>query len=169
MIRFALVAFFPRVDDLPGLDELGVDDKIVALRRESTWLFWVGVVGAAFFFQVSPIITVHRPWPAVFLEPEELDQHAYELGTHPVYLIRQMAVLLKLVAGMFWGESKEIRAFLELPAYAPEPGTRRTEPMVRRPPPVTRAPMDALVQLGRAEEARGRVADEAHLAEGKVA
>lgn len=169
LVRFALVAFFPRVDDLPGLDELGVDEKIEALRRESTWLFWLGVVGAAFFFQLAPILTLYRPWPAVFLEPEQLDQHCYKLATHPVYLIRQTAVLLKLVAGLFWGQSPEIRAFLTLPAYGPDPGTRRTEPMVSRPAPVPRAPVETLVQLGRREVDRGRVDDEAHLAEGKVA
>lgn len=169
LVRFALVTFFPRVDDLPGLDELGVDEKIERLRRESTWLFWLGVVGAAFFFQISPVITVYRPWPAVFLEPEQLDQHAYKLATHPVYLIRQMAVLLKLVAGLFWGQSPEIRAFIDLPAYEPDPGTRRLEPMIQRPPTAPRGPADKLVKLGRREEERGRVADEAHLAEGKVA
>lgn len=169
LVRFALVAFFPRVDDLPGLDELGVDEKIEGLRRESTWLFWLGVVGAAFFFQIAPVITLRRPWPAVLLEPEQLDEHAYKLATHPVYLIRQTAVLLKLMAGMFWGQSPEIRAFIDLPPYAPDPGTRRLEPVVERPPPVPRAPVDKLVKLGRREEARGRVADDAHLAEGKAA
>lgn len=169
LVRFALVAFFPRVDDLPGLDELGVDEKIEGLRRESTWLFWLGVVGAAFFFQIAPVITIYRPWPAVFLDPDELDQHAYKLGTHRVYLIRQMAVLLKLVAGLFWGESPEIRAFIQLPPYAADPGTRRLEPMIARTPPSPRAPVDALVKLGRREVERGRVADEDHLAEGKVA
>jgi hypothetical protein len=169
LVRFALVAFFPRVDDLPGLDELGVDDKIAALRRESTFLLWLGVVVAALFFQIAPILTVYRPLPAALLTPDQLDTHAHKLATHPVYLLRQLTVLLKLVGGLFWGQSPEVRAFIALPAYPPDPGTRRTEPHVARPPARPRAPVPALVQLGRREEARGRVADEAHLAEGKVA
>ena len=39
-----------------------------------------------------------------------------------MYLIRQLIVLLKLTAGIFWGQSPELRAFLHLPAYgAPTP------------------------------------------------
>jgi hypothetical protein len=159
LVRFALVAFFPRVDDLPGLAELGVDEKIVALRRESTFLFWLGIVAAAVFFQLTPVLTVRRPLLAVFLSEEQLDAHADKLATFPVYLVRQLIVLLKLMAGIFWGESPEIRAFLHLPAYGSDPGTRRIAsdasdmaPLV----PAPRAPIASLVQLGRREEERGR-------------
>jgi hypothetical protein len=156
LVRFALVAFFPRVDDLPGLAELGVDDKIAALRRESAWLFWLGVVLAAVFFQIAPIITIRRPYLAIWLSPEELDEHAHRLATTPVYLIRQIVVLLKLVGGLFWAQSPEIRAFIALPAYPPDPGTRRTERFVARPAEFDRAPAPQLVALGRREEALGR-------------
>jgi hypothetical protein len=156
-VRFALVAFYPRVDDLPGLAELGVEDKIAALRRESTLLFWTGIVAAAVFFQLSPILTVRRPVPAVWLTEEQLDAHAYKLATFPVYVIRQLVVLLKLMAGIFWGESKEIRAFLHLPAYGRDPGTRQLGPGLPPPPEGSRrAPTEALVQLGRREEEKRR-------------
>ncbi len=156
-VRFALVAFYPRVDDLPGLAELGVEDKIAALRRESTLLFWTGIVAAAVFFQLSPIVTLGIPLPAVWLTEDQLDRHAYKLATFPVYVIRQLVVLLKLMAGVFWGESKEIRAFIHLPAYGADPGTRQLGPGL--PPPLVephRAPTEGLVQLGRREEAQGR-------------
>lgn len=156
IVRFALVAFFPRVDDLPGLAELGVDEKIAALRRESTAFFWTGIVAAAIFFQLSPILTVRRPWPAVLLSEDQLDAHAQRLATNPVYLIRQLVVLLKLMGGAFWGASPEIRAFLHLPAYGSDPGTRRVGAAVGRPAQAPRAPVEPLVQLGRREEARGR-------------
>ena len=156
LVRFAMVAFFPRVGDLPGLANLGVDEKIAALRRESTRLFWTGIVAAAFFFQISPILTVRRPWPAAFLTEDQLDAHAHALATHPVYLIRQIIVLLKLMGGVFWGQSPEIRAFLSLPAYGEDPGTRRIEAKVARPPYPPRAPVPALVTLGRREVAKGR-------------
>jgi hypothetical protein len=160
LVRFALVAFFPREGDLPGLAELGVDEKIAALRRESTTLLWTGIVAAALFFQLSPVLTVYRPWPAVFLTEEQLDVHAHRLATFPVYLVRQLIVLLKLMAGVFWGQSPEIRAFLHLPAYGDDPGTRRTGPVApaRLATPPERAPVAALVQLGRREVERGRVA-----------
>lgn len=156
LVRFAMVAFFPRVDDLPGLAELGVEEKIAQLRRESTLLFWAGIVAATLLFHVSPVLTVHRPWPAKFLTEEELDTHAYKLATHRVYLIRQLVLLIKLMAGIFWGESPEIRAFLLLPAYPADPGTRRIEAEVLPQVLLPRAPVAKLVQLGRREEARGR-------------
>jgi hypothetical protein len=156
LVRLALVAFYPRVDDMPGLADLGVEDRILALRRESTILFWTGIVAGAVFFQITPILTVHRPWPAAFLDEETLDAHAHRLATHPSYLVRQLVVLLKLVAGMFWGESPEVRAFLHLPPYPGDPGTRRTEPFVPRPPLSPRAPAPSLVELGKRERARGR-------------
>ncbi len=133
LVRFALVAFFPREGDLPGLAELGVDERIAELRRDSTGLFWLGIVAAAVVFQISPILTVYRPWPAVFLTEEQLDAHAHKLATHPFYLLRQLIVLLKLMGGVFWGQSPEVRAFLHLPAYPDDPGTRRTEALVARP------------------------------------
>ncbi|MFT3771864.1 MAG: hypothetical protein QM820_41175 [Minicystis sp.] len=167
LVRFALVAFYPRVDDLPGLAELGVEQKIEALRRESTPLIWLGVVGAAVLFQLTPILTIGRPWLAVMLDAEELDRHANALATYPAYLIRQTAVLLKLMAGMFWAESPEIRAKFALPAYPPDPGTRRTEPFIARPALPPRTPATSLVQLGRREEARGRARTEAAVTEGK--
>ncbi|APR78247.1 Hypothetical protein A7982_03594 [Minicystis rosea] len=168
LVRFALVAFFPRVGDVPGLDELGVDRKIEALRRESTLLLWVGVVGAAFLFQIAPIFTIYRPLPAVWLTPEQLDAHAHAIATYPVYIVRQTAVLLKLMGGMFWAESPEVRATVELPAYPADPGTRRTEAMIEAPARLPRAPVASLVQLGRREEARGRARTEAAVEEGKV-
>ena len=103
-----------------------------------------------------PILTVRRPWPAVFLDEEQLDEHAHRLATHPSYLLRQILMLLKLVGGMFWGQSPEIRERIALPAYPPDPGTRRVEAAVAPPQPVRRSPVGPLVTLGRREETRGR-------------
>jgi hypothetical protein len=156
LVRFALVALFPRVDDWPGLAELGVDDKIAALHRDATWLFWIGLVGAAIFFQLSPLLTLRKPLLAVWLTPDELDAHAYALGTHRSYLVRQIVMLLKLMGGLFWAESPEIRTALQLPAYPVDPGTRRIEPMITRARATSRHPVPQLVTLGRRERERGR-------------
>jgi hypothetical protein len=156
LVRFALCAFYPRVDDVPGLAELGVDDAVEHVRRDATALFWIGLVGAAFFFQVTPIVSLKKPVLAVMLEPEELDRHAYRIATHPSYLVRQIIVLLKLVAGMIWGQSAEIRARMALPPYPPDPGTRRTERVVARPVLGPREPSEVLVQFGRREHELGR-------------
>jgi hypothetical protein len=163
LVRFAMVAFYPRVGDMPGLAELGVEEKIARLRRESTLLFWTGVVAAAVFFHLSPILTVRRLGPAGLLSEVELDAHANRLATHPSYFVRQIVVLLKLMAGVFWGESPEIRAKMNLPAYGRDPATRRLEARVAPPAVVTpRAPGPALVALGKREVEKGRPGDHVH-------
>lgn len=159
LVRFALVAYFPREGDLPGLAELGVDDKLAALRRDSTWLFWLGLVLAAVFFQVTPIVTVRRPYLAAWLDEDELDEHAMKLSANRSYLARQILMILKLVGGLFWAQSSEIRARIGLPAYPDDPGTRRVESMVARPVLAARAPGESLVRIGRKEEAIGRGRD----------
>lgn len=170
LVRFALAAFFPRVEDLPGVAELELDAQISQLRRESTLLFWTGLVAASVFFQLSPVLTVRRPWPAYFLTEEQLDAHANGIASYPLYLVRQIIVLLKLVGGLFWGQSREVRAFIALPPYEPDPGTRRMAPQIARfASTAARAPVPALVQLGRREEARGRVDGPHELEIGKVA
>lgn len=156
LVCFALAAFFPREGDLPGLAELGLSEQVRALRRDSTPLFWLGLVGAALFFQLSPILTVRRPWPAVFLSEEQLDAHAHGLATMRIYVLRQIVVLLKLVGGMFWGQSPEIRRAIALPPYEADPGTRRTEAFIPRVKPAERAPAPVLVQIGRRDEEKGR-------------
>ena len=122
LVCFALVAFFPRLDDLPGLAELGVEAKVAKLHRESPFVFWLGLVAAAIFFQLSPIATIGKPLPAALLAPHELDTHAFRIATTRVYAVRQIIVLLKLIGGVFWGEAPEIRAFISLPPYGPIPG-----------------------------------------------
>jgi hypothetical protein len=157
LVRFALSAYFPRVDDLPGLDDLGVDEKIAQFRRETTRLFWLGIVMSSLFFQIAPLLTLKRPWLAAWLTPEELDQHAHLLTSHPWYLVRQMPMMLKLIGGMFWAQSPEIRAFAGLAAYPPDPGTRRTEAVVPRfVAPTRQISSDKLIELGRRERTRGR-------------
>lgn len=167
LVCFALAALFPRdeaVEDgegggaavLPGLDELDLEAQVKKLRRESTGLFWFGIVAASVFFQLAPIVTVLRPWPAVFLTPEQLDRHANALASHRVYLVRQVMFLLKLVGGLFWGQSMQVRASIALPPYPLDPGTRRTEAQVARPVLQPRTPSAGLVQLGKREVARGR-------------
>lgn len=167
LVRFALVAFYPTVDDLPGLADLDVDAHIASLRRETTLFMWVGIVAAAVLFQITPILTVRRPWLAVSLTDDELDAHAHALSNHPAYLIRQLILLLKLFGGIFWAEAPEVRQLLNLPPYPPDPGTRRTEAHVSRPEPGDRAPLPVLVALGRREQALGRGIDHYDEAVGK--
>ncbi|MDI1483463.1 hypothetical protein [Polyangium sp. y55x31] len=159
LVRFALTTYYPRVDDLPGLAELGVDEKIQRLRRESTLLFWTGIVAASVAFQLAPLLTLRKPLLASWLSPEDLDQHAHKMASHPAYLVRQVTFLIKLVGGLFWGQSPEIRAFLDLTPYPADPGTRRLETFVPRQGPLPGGSPEKLLSLGKKERERGRDKD----------
>jgi hypothetical protein len=153
LVRFTMVSMFPQEGDLPGLADLDVDEKIVTLRRESTHLLWLGLVLASLLFLLSPILTVRRLCLASSLRDEELDRHAFKLATHRSYAVRQLLNLVKLIGGIFWGQSPEVRAYLELPAYGQDPGTRRLDADVVPPPRPPRS-TTKLVQIGRREEER---------------
>jgi hypothetical protein len=156
LVRFAMVALFPREEPLPGVEDLDLDAKIAAFRRESAPLLWLGVVGGAILFQVAPLVTLRKPLLASWLSAEDLDRHAFRLAGHPFYLVRQLMFLLKMMGGIFWAQSDIVRASIHLPAYGADPGTRRVERHVALPefPPYEPAPL--LLALGRHERERGR-------------
>jgi hypothetical protein len=151
-----MVALFPREEPLPGVADLDLDSKIAAFRRESAPLLWLGVVAGAILFQLAPVATLRRPVLASWLSPDDLDAHAHKLAGHPMYLVRQVMFLLKMMGGIFWAQSDVLRASIALPAYGADPGTRRLERHVALPtfPPYQAAP--SLVALGRQERDRGR-------------
>jgi hypothetical protein len=157
LVRFAMVALFPRVEPLPGVADLDLDAKIAMFRRESTFLIWLGVVAGAALFQVAPVATLGRPVLAMWLSPDDLDAHAHKLASHPAYLVRQAMFLLKMMGGIFWAQSNDVRGFVNLPSYGQDPGTRRLEKDIVPAPPTPRAPVASLVTLGRRERERGRV------------
>jgi len=149
-------SLFPRVGPVPGLGDLGVAERVAAYRRETTWLVWTGAVVGALVFQLTPILTLRRPVLATWLDPDDLDTHAYKIATSDSYLVRQAIFLLKMMGGLFWGQSPEIRTSQNLPAYEADPGTRRTGPTVDAVHLAPRSPAPALVALGAREIARGR-------------
>jgi hypothetical protein len=121
-----MCAFYPRTEDLPGLEDTGIDEFLRTMRRETTFLMWLGVLAGTFVYYCSPIITIYVPLPAFFLSRRLRDKHAYALGTHPIYLVRQTAMLVKLPAGLCWGRDAKVRAKFALPPLPPDPDTWRT-------------------------------------------
>jgi len=126
LVRSAIVLLYPRTPELPGAEDCDLDAFLAQYRRETTTLIWTGVVLGALVFHLTPILTVKIPWPAFGLSPKRADEHAHKIASTDLYLVRQLIFLVKLVAGLAWGQHPEVRRRLALPPLPSDPGTWKT-------------------------------------------
>jgi hypothetical protein len=126
LIKFAMCTMMPRTPALPGIADTDLDGFLRKLRNESEPLYWTGLVLGSIVFALTPLITIGVPLPAFWLPRGLLDRHAERILAHPVYILRQSALLVRLSAGMCWGADTAVRARFNLPPYGPDPGTFRT-------------------------------------------
>jgi hypothetical protein len=124
-IKFAMCAMMPRTLALPGIADTDVDGFLRRLRNDSHPIYWTGLVLGAVLFAITPLITVGIPVPAFLLPRALLERHTDRVLSHPLYLIRQAAYLVRLSAGMCWGADSAVRARFQLAPYPPDPGTFR--------------------------------------------
>jgi len=125
LIRSAMLDFYPSTEHLPGLDRVDLDGFLERYKREAPALLWSGLVAAAIAYNLSPIVTIKKPLPATRLSPEDRARHVDLVGSTENYQLRQLMFLLKMVAGMAWGQSPEVRQAMGLSPYPEDPGTWR--------------------------------------------
>lgn len=125
LVKSAVCALYPGSDNYPALHELDVDSRLRQLKRDSSRMFWLGVVAGALVFAISPVLTVGLPLPAFLLPRGARDRHSDRVSAHPWYLLRQAVFLVKLVGGLCWGEHAAVRKVQGLAPYEPDPGTWR--------------------------------------------
>jgi hypothetical protein len=125
LIRRAMLDFYPSTEHLPGLDRVDLDGFLARYKREAPALLWTGVIAGAVAYNMSPVFTIGKPLPASMLSPEDRDRHANAVGSSNNYHLRQLIFLLKMVAGMAWGQSPEVRSAMGLEVYPEDPGTWR--------------------------------------------
>jgi len=126
LIRSAMIAMYPRTEQLPGVEDCDPDVFLDRFRKESSMLVWLGVLGGALFFQAGPIITLGVPLPFAWLPAGLRQQYVRKVSGHPIYHLRQLIFLVKFAAGLCWGAHPLVRAQLALPNYAADPGTWRS-------------------------------------------
>ena len=120
----ALDAVLPGRGDCPGLAASSRGPVVVAeLRREAPFEMRLVLTLAVWLWLLTPIFTVFVPLPAVLLPSRLKDRHTDRITTTPIYLIRQIALVLKQVAGLAWGQDPEVRKAYGLAPYASDPGT----------------------------------------------
>lgn len=117
----AMAALMPRAHGLPGVLDTDVDAFLARFAEEAEPLLWLGVVSGACLFQVSPPVTLGRLAPAARLTAAERDAHARALAQHPLYLVRQAMMLVRIAAGLCWGAHPVTRAAMMLAPYPGEP------------------------------------------------
>jgi hypothetical protein len=126
LIRSAMCDLMPRAAGLPGVADTDVDAFLRALRREAHPLYWLGLVVGAIVYALTPVLTVYLPLPSFALPARLRARHAQRIVELRPYLLRQAISLVRLSAGMCWGQHPEVRARFALAAYPPDPGTFRT-------------------------------------------
>lgn len=125
LMRSAMCALYPGSPTLPSLADTGIDAFLRRYRRESSLLVWSGLVLGTLVFTFAPLITIGVPLPSFLLPRRALDRYAMKVAGHPVYLVRQTVMLVKMVAGLCWGSHPDVRKLFGLPAYPVDPGTWR--------------------------------------------
>ena len=126
MIRFSMAALYPSAHGMPGLLEVGGDERLRFIWSELNGLTRLGLVGGAAVFVLSPVFTIGMPLPAFWLSAERLDQHAHAATKSRIYLLRMAVFVVKMFGGLVWGQSPQARASMGLEAYPDDPGAWRS-------------------------------------------
>lgn len=117
---------YPGNDELPGVESCDVDSFLDKFAREANPTMYAGVVAGSVIYALSPVLTVKKPMPSFLLSKEDRDAHAQAMATTDRYILRQTTFLVKLVAGLCWGQHPTVRDKMNLSRYPEDPGTWRS-------------------------------------------
>ncbi len=117
---------YPPVEGLPGVEDCDLDSFLRTLKEESNLAIWSGIVAGAVLYAVTPVFTVFVPLPAFLLPASWRDTHARKIAGTNVYIVRQSIFLLKMFAGLCWGQHEKVRRAMHVAPYPDDPGTFRT-------------------------------------------
>lgn len=125
LTRRVLLEIFPPNGALPGLESVDLDGFLVDFHGDAPLLMRIALSLSVVVFVLSTPLTLYLPWPSLWLPQGLRERHMSRLAQHPIYVVRQTMTMLKMIAGMAWGQDPAIRAHLELKTYEPDPATWR--------------------------------------------
>lgn len=121
LLKHAMCALYPRSEHFPGIADTNLDEFLTNFRRDAAPLFLLGMYAGLALFVMTPLLTVYVPLPSFLLPKSLLDRHADRVAAYPIYSLRSLVTVLKLVAGLCWGVHPEVRVRLGLPPLPPDP------------------------------------------------
>jgi len=125
LIRAAMCDLMPSGSGLPGVADTGVTEFLREVERDSSFVFWSGLVLGAIVYAITPVLTLGIPLPAFVLPASLRDRHASRIVGSRLYLVRQAVFLVRLSAGLCWGRDPAVRRAFALEPYAADPGDYR--------------------------------------------
>ncbi len=125
LTAWTLARVFPSTAALPGLDAIDTKPFIRQLAREAPFTIRATMWASVLLFNLTPLLTLGIPLPAFLLSPARVDLHAQRLSGSPIYLLRQIVLMLKTIGGLAWGAMPEVRGRLTMPIYPEDSGRWR--------------------------------------------
>ena len=125
LIRFSMRTLFPAHAGMPGVEQCDLRGFLDRFWREAAPMMKLGLVLSTILYNLSPLFTVYIPLPLVLLPRGLRVKHADRAATSGIYLLRSATLLLKMVAGIAWGENAQVRRKFNMDPLPPDPGTWR--------------------------------------------
>ena len=125
LTKQALELVLPSGGQLKGIGETDLDGFLDRWNREAPPAFRLGLLAGSALVMAAPVVTVGIPLPANALSQRQRDEHIYKLSMHRIYMVRQVAFIVKMVAGLAWGQDPDVRNDCGVVATGDDPGTWR--------------------------------------------
>ncbi len=107
--RAVVDALLPPGGPLPGALEAGFEEFEARFRRDAPPTMRLGWRAALWIAAwISPLLIRRLP-PLDSLEPQAREDALVAMSKSPIYLVRQVMLLLRAVVGFGWGATPEVR------------------------------------------------------------
>ncbi len=122
LVKFVMNETMPSHDGMPGVADIQADLFLDDFGKHAHLLMRIGFRLAVLVYVFCPIFTIGVPLPANVLSKEKREAHLQAYSSSRSFLLSQTWLLIKMITGMCWGMSPEVRAYFGYQPYDPELG-----------------------------------------------